>query len=76
MILTELHQYIDNEGVAARSELASKFGVSEDGVDAMLGVWVKKGKISRLVDTNKHGHTTRIRYTISKQDGLSLNVMM
>ena len=76
MILTELHQYIDNEGVAARSELASKFGVSEDGIDAMLGVWVKKGKISRLVDTNKHGHTTRVRYTISKQDGLSLNVMM
>lgn len=76
MILTELHQYIDNEGVAARSELASKFGVSEDGIDAMLGVWVKKGKISRLVDTNKHGHTTRIRYTISKQDGLSLNVTM
>ncbi|MEZ9653492.1 FeoC-like transcriptional regulator [Vibrio splendidus] len=76
MILTELHQYIVNEGVAARSELASKFGMSEDGVDAMLGVWVKKGKISRLVDTNKHGHTTRIRYTISKQDGLSLNVMM
>lgn len=44
MILTELHQYIDNEGVAARSELASKFGMSEDGVDAMLSVWVKKGK--------------------------------
>ncbi|WKY57324.1 FeoC-like transcriptional regulator [Vibrio sp. SNU_ST1] len=76
MILTELHQHIDNEGVSARSELASKFGMSEDGVDAMLNVWVKKGKISRLVDTNKHGHTTRIRYTISKQDGLSLNVMM
>ncbi|HAH03240.1 MAG TPA: iron transporter FeoC, partial [Vibrio sp.] len=52
MILTELHQYIDNEGVAARSELASKFGMSEDGVDAMLSAWVKKGKVSRLVDTN------------------------
>ncbi|MFA0228426.1 FeoC-like transcriptional regulator, partial [Vibrio sp. 10N.261.45.A7] len=57
MILTELHQYIDSQGVAARKELAAKFGMSEDGVDAMLGVWVKKGKISRLVDTNKHGHT-------------------
>lgn len=76
MILTELHQYIDNHSVAARNELASKFGMSEDGVDAMLSVWVKKGKISRLVDTNKQGHITRIRYTISKQDGLSLNVMM
>ncbi len=39
----------------------------------MLSVWVKKGKVSRLVDTNKHGHTTRVRYTICKQDGLSLN---
>ncbi len=76
MILTELHQYIDSRGVAARKELAAKFGMSEDGVDAMLSVWVKKGTVSRLVETSKHGHTTRIRYTISKQDGLSLNVMM
>ncbi|CAH6878581.1 Ferrous iron transport protein C [Vibrio chagasii] len=76
MILTELHQYIDSQGFADRKEIAAKFGMSEDGVDAMLSVWVKKGKVSRLVDTNKHGHTTRVRYTICKQDGLSLNVMM
>ncbi|WP_295895911.1 FeoC-like transcriptional regulator [uncultured Vibrio sp.] len=76
MILTELHQYIDSHGVAARKELSTKFGMSEDGVDAMLNVWVKKGKVSRLVDTNKQGYTTRIRYTISKQEGLSLNVVM
>ncbi|CAH7081975.1 Ferrous iron transport protein C [Vibrio chagasii] len=76
MILTELHQYIDSQGFAARKEIAAKFGMSEDGVDAMLSVWVKKGKVSRLVDTNKHGHMTRVRYTICKQDGLSLNVMM
>ena len=76
MILTELHHYINSHGIAARKELSSKFGMSEDGVDAMLNVWVKKGKISRLVNTNQRGNTTRIRYTISKQDGLSLNVMM
>ena len=76
MILKELHQYICEHGVAARKELATKFGMSEDGVDAMLNVWIKKGKVSRLVDTNQHGHTTRIRYTINQQDSLSLNVMM
>ena len=52
MILTELHQYIDSQGVAARKEIAAKFGMSEDGVDAMLSVWVMKGNVSRLVDTN------------------------
>ncbi|UTT84231.1 FeoC-like transcriptional regulator [Vibrio pelagius] len=76
MILRELHQYITEQGSAARKELAAKFGMSEDGVDAMLHVWIKKGKVSRLVDTNQHGHTTRIRYTINQQNGLSLNVMM
>lgn len=76
MILRELHQYIGEQGGAARKELAAKFGMSEDGVDAMLNVWIKKGKVSRLVDTNQRGHTTRIRYTINQQDSLSLNVMM
>lgn len=76
MILRELHQYIGEQGGAARKELATKFGMSEDGVDAMLNVWIKKGKVSRLVDTNQHGNTTRIRYTINQQDSLSLNVTM
>lgn len=76
MILKELHKYIAEHGGAARRELAVKFGMSEDGVDAMLNVWINKGKVSRLVDTNKSGHTTRIRYTVNQRDSLSLNVMM
>lgn len=76
MILTELHQFIVENNGATRKDLAHAFGMSEDGVDAMLNVWIKKGKVSRLVDTNKHGHIIRIRYTVSQQDGLSLNVTM
>lgn len=50
--------------------------MSEDGADAMLSVWIKKGKISRLVDTNKARDVMRVRYAVTKQDELSLTVTM
>ena len=50
--------------------------MSEDGADAMLNVWIKKGKVNRLVDTNKAHDVTRVRYSVTKQDGLSLTVTM
>ncbi|HAS6044993.1 TPA: iron transporter FeoC [Vibrio vulnificus] len=76
MILKELYQYIADKGTVSQSDLAKQFGMSEDGADAMLSVWVKKGKISRLVDTNKAHSVTRVRYAVTKQDGLSLTVTM
>ncbi|AUL94976.1 iron transporter FeoC [Vibrio vulnificus] len=76
MILKELYQYIADKGTVSQSDLAKQFGMSEDGADAMLSVWIKKGKISRLVDTNKAHSVTRIRYAVTKQDGLSLTVTM
>ncbi|MDW3144221.1 iron transporter FeoC, partial [Vibrio sp. 2094] len=36
----------------------------------------KKGKISRLVDTNKARGVMRVRYAVTQQDGLSLTVTM
>ena len=76
MILKELYQYIADKGTVSQSDLAKQFGMSEDGADAMLSVWIKKGKISRLVDTNKVHDVTRVRYSVTKQDGLSLTVTM
>ncbi|ELQ2463882.1 iron transporter FeoC [Vibrio vulnificus] len=76
MILKELYQYIADKGTVSQSDLAKQFGMSEDGADAMLSVWIKKGKISRLVDTNKAHSATRVRYAVTKQDGLSLTVTM
>ncbi|ABU70342.1 FeoC-like transcriptional regulator [Vibrio campbellii] len=76
MILKELYQYIADKGTVSQSDLAKQFGMSEDGADAMLSVWIKKGKISRLVDTNKAYDVTRVRYSVTKQDGLSLTVTM
>ncbi|HCE2681441.1 TPA: iron transporter FeoC [Vibrio parahaemolyticus] len=76
MILNELYQYIADKGTVSQSELAKQFGMSEDGADAMLSVWIKKGKISRLVDTYKARDVMRVRYAVTKQDGLSLTVTM
>ncbi|CAI2311204.1 FeoC-like transcriptional regulator [Vibrio parahaemolyticus] len=76
MILNELYQYIADKGTVSQSELAKQFGMSEDGADAMLSVWIKKGKISRLVDINKARDVMRVRYAVTKQDGLSLTVTM
>ncbi|WP_260259461.1 FeoC-like transcriptional regulator [Vibrio intestinalis] len=76
MILAELKQHIDTQGSATRSELAKKFAMSEDGVDAMLSVWIRKGMISRMIDTNKAQKITRVRYATNKQDALSVTVTM
>ncbi|CAH8185144.1 FeoC-like transcriptional regulator [Vibrio aestuarianus] len=76
MILTELKGYIEDNGIVSRADLAKKFSMSEDGVDAMLNVWIKKGIISRTIDTNKAHHVTRVRYALNRNDGLSLTVTL
>lgn len=76
MILAELKQYIDAQGSASCQELAKQFALSEDGVDAMLSVWVKKGVISRMIDTNKADKVTRVRYSANQANALSLTVTM
>ncbi len=76
MILSELKSYIEEHGSVSQAELAKKFELSGDGVDAMLMVWIKKGLVSRLVDTNKADKVTRVRYARVKQDALSLTVTM
>lgn len=76
MILNELKQHIDQQGHVTQKELAKKFALSEDGVDAMLSVWVKKGAISRMIDTNKAQKVTRVRYAAAPKNGLALTVTM
>ncbi len=76
MILTELKQAIETQGSITRKELAQRFSMSEDGVDAMLAIWIKKGVISRLIDTNVAQYVTRVRYVMNKANSLSVTVTM
>ncbi|WP_297481357.1 FeoC-like transcriptional regulator [uncultured Photobacterium sp.] len=47
MILQKLKQYITDNGRVSRKQLSLHFGMSEDGVDAMLAVWIRKGTIGK-----------------------------
>ena len=76
MILSELKLYIEEKGSVSQSDLAKKFALSRDGVDAMLSVWIKKGVISRYIDTNKADRVTRIRYSMVQQNALSITAIM
>ena len=49
MILTRLKDHLVANGKTSRAELAKKFAISEDGIDAMLSLWIAKGKISTTV---------------------------
>ncbi|QXO18146.1 MULTISPECIES: FeoC-like transcriptional regulator [Vibrio] len=76
MILNQLKQTIAEHGSMSRKELARRFALSEDGVDAMLSVWIRKGVISRFIDTNCAQHVTRVRYAINQAQALSVTVTM
>jgi putative ferrous iron transport protein C len=52
MILTQLKDHLVVNGRTSRSALAKQFGLSADGVDAMLAIWIKKGKVSKALAGN------------------------
>ncbi|MCM0147376.1 ferrous iron transport protein C [Photobacterium galatheae] len=47
MILHQLREQVERSGRISRRQLAHRFGLSEDGVDAMMALWVKKGLIGQ-----------------------------
>ncbi|ELR67348.1 Ferrous iron transport protein C [Photobacterium marinum] len=79
MILQQLKQYIEQQGRVSRKSLAHHFGMSEDGVDAMLDVWVRKGALGReLVGCGKETccqSADEVWYRWLKTDELSITVI-
>ena len=47
MILRELGEYLAAQQKVSRRELARHFHTSEDAVEAMLGVWMRKGRVAK-----------------------------
>ncbi|MFC1234217.1 FeoC-like transcriptional regulator [Vibrio sp. DW001] len=75
MILSDLKAYIFEQGSVTRTELAKKFALSEDGVDAMLEVWVTKGSLSRIVDLDKRDNVRQIRYRAVHSNDIQMTVI-
>ncbi|WP_087022641.1 FeoC-like transcriptional regulator [Thaumasiovibrio subtropicus] len=49
MILQSLKAYLIEQGRVERAVIARKFALSQDGVDAMLVIWQKRGKIKQEI---------------------------
>ena len=47
MILRELGDYLAVQRKVSRRDLARQFHTSEDAVEAMLGVWMRKGHVAK-----------------------------
>lgn len=75
MILEELKAFVFEHGCATRHELAKTFALTEDGVDAMLEVWIKKGQLSRIVDLDKHDHIRQVRYRAVQSNNIPMTVI-
>ncbi len=76
MIVSELKRYLDKHHSASAGELARKFALSEDGVDAMLNILIRKGLISKMLDTDREANVKRVRYIANQPRGLSLTVTL
>ncbi|MDN3682168.1 FeoC-like transcriptional regulator [Vibrio tapetis subsp. quintayensis] len=71
MILAKLGQYLKEHSTVSRRDLGKKFSISDDGVDAMLEVWIRKGRVSRLVDKKRN----EVSYHWVQHNEIQLNVI-
>ncbi|CZF79975.1 FeoC like transcriptional regulator [Grimontia celer] len=72
MILFSLRNYIQSHPKCSLKELAKAFALSEDGVEAMLSEWVKRGKLKITVSARASG--TIRQYTWLEDSELGVTV--
>ncbi|MGC3833621.1 FeoC-like transcriptional regulator [Moritella viscosa] len=65
MILTRLKDHLVVNGRTNRTELAKIFGISEDGIDAMLTLWVAKGQNINNSQRTSSTWTIKLRCLLS-----------
>jgi putative ferrous iron transport protein C len=75
LILAELKAFIFEQGSSTRKEMAKKFALSEDGIDAMLALWVNKGQLSRIVDLDKSGEVRQVRYRAVQENDIQMTII-
>ena len=55
MILRELGDYLAAQQKVSRRDLARHFATDEEAMDAMLGVWMRKGRIRKVSQSGCSG---------------------
>ena len=75
MIVSELKEYIQQHNGASRKELATHFALSEDGVDAMLEIWIRKGQLSKSIALDKGKGVKEVRYRWNRENDIPLTII-
>ena len=75
MILTRLKDHLVANGRCSQRQLMQKFGISGDGVDAMLAVWVKKGKVSKSVTSGRNNEIVDVYYRWNQDNELAITTL-
>lgn len=67
MILTELKEYVISHPHCSLGDLAKHFTLSQEGIEAMLAVWVKRGKLKITVSNVRGQREKRYLWVDSQQ---------
>ena len=66
MIVSQLGTYLSTVGSASSSDLARHFDTTEDAIEAMMQVWIRKGRVKKtqtgLCSGTCCGMRTQTRY--------------
>jgi putative ferrous iron transport protein C len=55
MILRQLAETLEKQQRMTARDLAKTFDTTEDAIDAMLGVWMRKGKVKKVSECGCSG---------------------
>ncbi|MGL6316249.1 FeoC-like transcriptional regulator [Vibrio sp. WXL103] len=74
MILDQLLDHLIQFGPSTQSHLAQNFALSEDGVDAMMAVWIGKGRVTRTITQSFSERAPLVKYSLVQPGSLSMTV--
>lgn len=73
MILQALRDFIMAHPNCTKAQLMAAFTLNADGIDAMLAVWVKKGKIQ--ISISKKTNEKQVRYRWVENQNLAIRLI-
>ncbi|RXJ74750.1 hypothetical protein CS022_00510 [Veronia nyctiphanis] len=70
MILFDLLKFVELNSGITKKDLADHFEVSEDGIDAMILIWMQKGLLKTVRSRNGE-----MKYFHLKNNEISVNIL-
>jgi hypothetical protein len=72
MILQSIYEYVENAGRIEQLQLLKHFHLTPEGLEPMMAVLLKRGKIQKTINTRGDILSPRIFYTCTKKQQISI----